>query len=152
MESRAPRSGELNTLSDARMRRMTHTESLPRALFAGEITYMDVYSASKHDLPVGLNGDRAGMRYAVLFVDAFSRFKRVYFAKSESELPGLARHYLSELGHSVHAGGHFLLGAGCRRYMHTDRWRARDELGAIRTRAYGLRVGSERHFLPAYSR
>jgi hypothetical protein len=120
MESRAPRSGELNTLSDARMRWTTHTESLPRALFAGEITYMDVYSASKHDLPVGLNGERAGMRYAVLFVDAFSRFKRVYLVKSESELPGLARHYLSELGHSVHAGGHFLLEAGCRRYMQTD--------------------------------
>jgi hypothetical protein len=120
MESHAPRSAELSTLTDSRMRRTTHEESLSRALFAGEITYMDVYSASKHDLSVGLNGERAGMRYAVLFVDAFSRFKRVYFTKSERELPGLARHYLSELGHSVHAGGHFVLGAGCRRYMNTD--------------------------------
>jgi hypothetical protein len=121
MESLAPRSAELSTLTDSRMRRTTHEESLPRALFACEITYMDVYSASKHDLPVGLNGERAGMRYAVLFVDAFSMFKRVYFAKSEKELPGLAKHYLSELGHSVHAGGHFLLRVDCRHYMmHTD--------------------------------
>jgi hypothetical protein len=120
MDSHAPRSAELSTLNDSRMRRTSHEESLPRAYFPGEITYMDVFSASKHDLPVGINGERAGVRYAVLFVDAFSRFKRVYFAKSERELPGLARHYLSELGHSVHAGGHFVLGDGCRRYMHTD--------------------------------
>jgi len=121
MEGQAPMSSDLNTLSDARMRRLTHELPLPDAKAAGEITYLDVYSASKFDLPVkNIDGERSGFKYAILFVDAYSRFRRVYFAKSQRELPGLARHYLSELGASAHAGGLFMLGDGFRRYVHTD--------------------------------
>mmetsp|Transcript_17641 Transcript_17641/g.43903 ORF Transcript_17641/g.43903 Transcript_17641/m.43903 type:complete len:183 (+) Transcript_17641:455-1003(+) len=120
MEGQAPMSSDLNTLSDARMRRLTHELPLPDAKAAGE-TYLDVYSASKFDLPVkNIDGERSGFKYAILFVDAYSRFRRVYFAKSQRELPGLARHYLSELGASAHAGGLFMLGDGFRRYVHTD--------------------------------
>jgi hypothetical protein len=53
-------------------------------------------------------------------VDAYSRFKKVYFARSEKETPGRVRHWLSELGNSVFAGGHFVLGPGCARHFHTD--------------------------------
>jgi hypothetical protein len=120
IEDDAPRSAELSTLTDARMRRSTHTDSLTSATHAGEVTYLDVFSCSKHDLPPSESGERSGYRYGVVFIDAYSRFKKVYFARSEKELPGLARHWLSELGNSVYAGGHFVLGPGCKRYMHTD--------------------------------
>jgi hypothetical protein len=120
MDKAAPRSADLSTLSDARMRRSSHSEHLPEARLPGEVTYLDVYASGQGQQPRGLNGERTSVRLAVLFVDAYSRFKRVYFCDSERDVPGLARHYLSELGHSVHCGGHFVLMDGCRKYIHTD--------------------------------
>jgi hypothetical protein len=58
MESEKPRSAALSTLNDARMRRLSHTNSLRTASYPGEITYLDVFSCSKYDLPPGQNGDR----------------------------------------------------------------------------------------------
>lgn len=125
MMSSVPRSAELNTLTDARMRRLPHEQQLHKAEYPGEITYLDVFSVSKFDLPVeSIEGKRSGYQYAVLFVDAYSRFRKVYFCKTQEEVPRLARFYLLELGTQAHSGGHFLLGAGFakygRRQVHTD--------------------------------
>jgi hypothetical protein len=80
MDGAAPRSMQLSTLADARMRRTSHHEHLLEAKYPGEITYVDAYACGKHGMPVGLDGDRSCMRYAVLFVDGKSRHRRVYFS------------------------------------------------------------------------
>jgi hypothetical protein len=96
MDKAAPRSADLSTLSDARMRRSSFSEHLPEARFPGEITYLDVFASGQGQQPRGINGERTSVRLAVLFVDGYSRFKRVYFCNSERDVPGLTRHYLSD--------------------------------------------------------
>jgi hypothetical protein len=78
------------------------------------------FSCSKYDLSPGQDGRRRGPKFAILCCDAYSRYKKVYFGHSEKEVPRLVRFWLSELGNSVFAGGHFVLGPGCRRHFHTD--------------------------------
>ena len=120
MMSSVPRSAELNALADARMRRLPHVQQLRRAEYPGEVTYLDVYSASNFDLPVeSFDGKRLGLKYAVLVQDAYSRFRRVYFCKTQEEVPRLVRFWLLELGTQAHCGGNFLLGYR-RRHVHTD--------------------------------
>jgi len=102
------------------MRRSTRSRPLRAARAPGEITYLDAFQVSKHDLPVGLNGEGQGIKYAVIFVDGYSKFKRIYFCKSQADIPKLLKFWISELGLAAHVGGHFLLGRGWRRYVHTD--------------------------------
>jgi hypothetical protein len=120
MESAKPWSAALSTMTDAHMVKLPFKSSLRPASYPGQITYLDAFSCSKYDLPPTADGRRRGFKFALLCCDAFSRFKKVYFGYSEAEIPRLVRFWLSELGNSVFAGGHFVLGAGCRRHFHTD--------------------------------
>jgi hypothetical protein len=99
---------------------MPFKTSLRPASYPGQITYLDAFSCSKYDLPPTVDGRRRGFRFGLLCCDAYSRFKKIYFGYSEASTPRLVRFWLSELGNSVFAGGHFILGPGCRRHFHTD--------------------------------
>lgn len=61
------------------------------------------------------------MKYAIVFVDDYSRHTRVYFCKHKHEVPKLLRLYFVEMGsHALHAS-HLLTYTGfarCR--IHTD--------------------------------
>jgi hypothetical protein len=120
MESAKPWSAALSKMTDAQMVKLPFKSSLRPASYPGQITYIDAFSCSKYDLPPTVDGRRRGFKYGLLCCDAYSRFKKIYFGYSESETPRLVRYWLSELGNSVFAGGHFVLGPGCRRHFHTD--------------------------------
>ncbi|MGA1628059.1 MAG: hypothetical protein ACO330_04450, partial [Aquiluna sp.] len=78
-------------------------------------TYVDVVSASHLDLPKSSDGKSLGLKHALVFVDGFSGHIRVYFAKTQADVPALTRFYLLELGTTLMFGSHFVL-----RRIHTD--------------------------------
>jgi hypothetical protein len=120
MDDAGPRAFNLSVLTDSRMRRLSHQGHLLEAKFPGECTYVDAYACGKHGMPVGVDGNRSCQRYAIMFSDAKSTHRRVYFSKTNKDAPHMVKHYLGELGNRMHAGGHFVLLDGCRRNFHTD--------------------------------
>lgn len=115
MESAALRADSLATLDLARARRLPHLHPLLQATQPGEITYVDVVSASHLDLPSSVDGKSLGFKHCLVFVDAFSGHIRVYFAKKQDEVPTLTRFYLQELGTTLMFGSTFQI-----RRIHTD--------------------------------
>lgn len=115
MESAALRSDSLATLDLARARRLPHSHQLHQATQPGEITYVDVVSASHLDIPSSVDGKPLGLKHCLVFVDAFSGHVRVYFAKKQDEIPSLTRFYLQELGTTLMFGSTFHV-----RRIHTD--------------------------------
>ena len=115
MESSTPHASSLATLDLARARRLPHDDELYKATQPGEITYVDVVSASHLDLPKSSDGKSLGLKHALVFVDGFSGHIRVYFAKTQADVPALTRFYLLELGTTLMFGSHFVL-----RRIHTD--------------------------------
>ena len=95
--------------------------AMPRASRPLEVTHCDLLSVSNIDLPASKTGVRMGMKYAIVFVDDYSRHTRVYFCKHKHEVPKLLRLYFVEMGsHALHAS-HLLTYTGfarCR--IHTD--------------------------------
>jgi len=115
MESAALHSGSLATLDLARARRLPHSHQLHQATQPGEITYVDVVSASHLDIPYSVDGKPLGLKHCLVFVDAYSGHVRVYFAKKQDEVPSLTRFYLQELGTTLMFGSTFQI-----RRIHTD--------------------------------
>jgi hypothetical protein len=115
MESAALRADSLATLDLARARRLPHSHQLLQATQPGEITYVDVVSASHLDLPSSVDGKPLGLKHCLVLVDAFSGHIRVYFAKKQDEVPALTRFYLQELGTTLMFGSTFQI-----RRIHTD--------------------------------
>lgn len=115
MESAALRADSLATLDLARARRLPHSHQLHQATQPGEITYVDVVSASHLDIPSSVDGKPLGLKHCLVFVDAFSGHIRVYFAKKQDEVPTLTRFYLQELGTTLMFGSTFQV-----RRVHTD--------------------------------
>ena len=115
MDSSSPRSDSLATLDLARARRLPFSTPLLAATQPGEITYLDVVSASHLDLPRSSDGKSLGYKHCAVFVDAFSGHIRVYFCKSQDEVPALTRFYLQELGTTLMFGSTFVV-----RRIHTD--------------------------------
>jgi hypothetical protein len=79
MDGSAPASAPLATLSDARMTRLSHPRQIGLASAPLNAVHMDVVSVSKLDLP-GAKTDsalRLGMKYAIVYVDDYSRLKKV---------------------------------------------------------------------------
>jgi hypothetical protein len=121
MEGSAPASAGLATLSDARMKKVSHKESFARAASPLDVVHMDVVSVSLMDLPASVDGSKLGMRYKLVCVDDHSRLKKVYFSKKKGEVPGLIRLFLLEMGTHALFGSHFVLHNGFRQLrIHTD--------------------------------
>jgi hypothetical protein len=103
------------------MTRQPFPRAMPRASRPLEVTHCDLLSVSNIDLPASETGVRMGMKYAIVFVDDYSRHTRVYFCKHKHEVPKLLRLYFVEMGsHALHAS-HLLTYTGfarCR--IHTD--------------------------------
>lgn len=83
MDSSAPEAADLSTFGDARMRRIPYERALLRAEAPGEVTYVDVFSVSKHDLPAGVDGETLGMQNAIMFVDSYSRHETIFLQIAE---------------------------------------------------------------------
>ena len=120
MEETTPRAANLNTLSDARMRRLPVARAMPRAELPGSVTHLDIVSVSKLDLPHGGDGAARGMKYGLVAVDDASGRGWVYFGDNMRSVPRLLRHWLNELGTHANLGAHLRLGPGFARRVHTD--------------------------------
>jgi hypothetical protein len=91
MEGARSRAADLSILSDSRIRRLTHSGHLPEASWPGEVTHMDVFSSGKHNQPTGADGRALNVRYTVIFIDGYSRYKDVLFCDSKDEVGTAAR-------------------------------------------------------------
>jgi hypothetical protein len=80
------------------MRRLPFRGELRQGTYPLEIVGVDFYSPSKNDLPVNADGKPIGYRYAMVFVDFYSRLLKSYFAKSMDVSPTLFRMFLEEVG------------------------------------------------------
>jgi len=121
MEASEPLAAPMVTLRDAHMKRLPHRRSFPRAKAPLDVVHMDVVTLRRLDLPAGVDGARLGMKYGVVFVDDYSRLKRVYFCKGKDEVPALVRLFLLEMGSHAMYGSHFVMRDGFRQLrIHTD--------------------------------
>jgi hypothetical protein len=121
MDTVKPHSADLVTMKDAQMTRLSHTRGFPRAEAPLDVVHMDVVSVRNLDLPAAVDGSRRGLKYGVVFVDDYSKLKRVYFAKEKSDVPGLVRLFFMEMGSHAMYGSHFVMHAGFRQMrIHTD--------------------------------
>lgn len=109
-----PHAAELSTLNAAHMRRLSHKGHFPRAQCPLAVVHMDVLKIAKKDLPSDSDGNAIGLQWALVCVDDFSRFVRVYFARTKEEIPDLIRLFFEDMGarslfasHLVwHSAGH----------------------------------------------
>ena len=67
-----PHADSSASLELARARRLPHAHELYKAQQPGEITYVDVVSASHLDLPRSADGKSLGLKHALIFVDGYS--------------------------------------------------------------------------------
>jgi hypothetical protein len=88
MEGSAPASAGLATLSDARMKKVSHEESFARAANPLDAVHMDVVSVSLMDLPAGVDGSKLGTRYGLVCVDDHWTLKKVYFRRRRGRCRG----------------------------------------------------------------
>ena len=121
MEMTTPHSADLVTMKDAQMTRLTHTRGFPRAEAPLDVVHVDVVSVRNLDLPAAVDGSRRGLKYGVVFVDDYSKLKRVYFAKEKSDVPSLVRLFFVEMGSHAMFGSNLVLQRGFRQMrIHTD--------------------------------
>ena len=121
MEASESLAAPMVTLRDAHMKKLPHRRSFPRAKAPLDVVHMDVVTLRRLDLPAGVDGARLGMKYGVVFVDDYSRLKRVYFCKGKDEVPALVRLFLLEMGSHAMYGSHFVMRDGFRQLrVHTD--------------------------------
>lgn len=121
MESEKPHAAALVTMKDAQMTRISHDRGFPRAVNPLDVVHVDVVSVRNLDLPAANDGGRRGFKYGVVFVDDYSRLKRVYFAKEKSEVPALIRLFYLEMGSHAMYGSNFVMYDGFRQMrIHTD--------------------------------
>jgi hypothetical protein len=121
METKKPHDADLVTMKDAQMTRLSHSRGFPRAQAPLDVVHMDVVSVRKLDLPAAVDGSRRGLKYGVVFVDDYSKLKRVYFAKEKSDVPGLVRLFFTEMGSHALFGSNFVMHTGFRQMrIHTD--------------------------------
>jgi hypothetical protein len=111
----------MDTMTDARMVRLPFTRSFPRASAPLDVVHIDVTTVRKQELPSDVDGRHLGMKYAVVFVDDYSRMKKVYFCKAKKDVPSLVRLYLLEVGSHALYGSAFVMHNGFRQMrIHTD--------------------------------
>lgn len=121
MDAKKPHNADLVTMKDAQMTRLSHTRGFPKTESPLDVVHMDVVSVRNLDLPVAVDGSRRGLKYGVVFVDDYSKLKRVYFAKEKSDVPGLVRLFLIEMGSHAMFGSNFVMHDGFRQMrIHTD--------------------------------
>ena len=121
METKKPHDADLVTMKDAQMTRLSHTRGFPRAEAPLDVVHMDVVSVRNLDLPAAVDGSRRGLKYGVVFVDDYSKLKRVYFAKEKSDVPGLVRLFFTEMGSHAMFGSNLVMQKGFRQMrIHTD--------------------------------
>ena len=121
MESEKPHAAALVTMKDAQMKRLSHDRGFPRAKNPLDVVHVDVVSVRNLDLPAATDGGRRGFKYGLVFVDDFSKLKRVYFAKEKGEVPALIRLFYLEMGSHLMYGSHFVMHDGFRQMrIHTD--------------------------------
>lgn len=120
MESAGAHSRPLATLADARMRRLPHAGHFPRASAPLQTVHMDVFKVAAKDLPKRADGVAIGMPWALVCVDDFSRFVRVYFCRQKEDIPTLIRLFFEDMGARSLLGSHLLVHAGLRQSVHTD--------------------------------
>ena len=108
MNTKTPHAADLVTMKDAQMTRLSHTRGFPGAESPLDVVHMEVVSVRNLDLPAAVDGSRRGLKYGVVFVDDYSKLKRVYFAKEKSDVPGLVRLFFMEMGSHAMFGSHFV--------------------------------------------
>lgn len=114
MKTKKPHDADLVTMKDAQMTRLSHKRGFPGAEAPLDVVHMDVVSVRNLDLPAAVDGTRRGLKYGVVFVDDFSKLKRVYFAKEKSDVPGLVRLFFTEMGSHAMFGSNFVMHTGFR--------------------------------------
>ncbi|NBO46709.1 MAG: hypothetical protein EBU85_06860, partial [Actinobacteria bacterium] len=118
-----PHADSLDTLSANQMRRQPFGGAFPTAEAPGDVTHVDVFHVSMHDLPQVARSRRAKMyRYAMVMVDAYSRRLMLYGLQglTDEEIGQCFQWYSQQLGVATMAGTRWSLGPGALQHFQTD--------------------------------